>query len=300
MRKTSYILTTAFFAIAFSYSTNLSAQIKQYGKVTEADTHGRALTGVAISVPSAHDSHPTASSNQGEFRIVFREHHAGDVIHGLRARKNGYEVVNIHVTRDGWTLTDRDTLRIVMAPIGKLTDARMKYYDILETACVAQYDATVDYLDGQLAQQLISNSEYQYWKQRADDELDESYTQMDGQADLLARYSLENDTEAPMDLVADGNTPSVLDELQGSSTLAPSIFENEYKASAASYDAYSNYEFQYADACYGLAQMFEVQKQPNEATKYYRQALHMFETLQSKGYNYTLEIQNIKAKLNQQ
>ena len=277
---------------------SINAQVVQYGKVIDTDTHGKTLVGVAISVPSAHDSQPTASDSRGEFRLIFSEHEAGDVIHGLRVRKNGYEVVNIHVTRDGWTLTDRDTLRIVMAPIGRLTEARMKYYDLLETACVARYDATINYLDDQLAQQQVSSFEYQYWKQRADDELNEFYSIMDEQADQLARFSLENDTEVSLASIADTSTPSVLDELQGTMAITPSMFDGEYKASVFSVDdALPFYGAQYADACYGLALMFEQQHQPAEATKYLLQALRMFETLQTLGYDYSLEIGNIKAKL---
>lgn len=299
MKKTSHLLIITFFCIAFGFSTKLSAQVLQYGKVTDAGSHGKALTDVFISIPAATDSHPTASDSQGEFRIDFREHHAGDKIYGLRAKKKGYEVDNIHVTRDGWILTEHDTLRIVMAPIGKLTEARMKYYDILVSARVTQYDATVDYLDGQLAKQQLSSFDYQYWKQRANDELNESYAMLDDQADQLARYSLENDTEAPLALVADDDTQSVLDELQVSFAISPSIFEDEYKASVSTFDAFSTYGFQYADACYGLALMFEERNQPQEAVQYLLQALHMFEALQSNGYDYLIEIQNIKAKLKQ-
>ena len=107
----------------------LFGQVSQNGKVVEMDEQGRPLTGVALTVPSEHDCQPTMSDSKGNFRLCFGEHRMGDVVHGITARKSGYEVVNVHVTRS-WTLTTEDTLCIVMAPKTKLKEARTCYYGI--------------------------------------------------------------------------------------------------------------------------------------------------------------------------
>lgn len=107
----------------------LFGQVSQNGKVVEMDDCGNPLAGVALTVPSEHDCQPTMSDSKGHFRLCFGEHRMGDVVHGITARKSGYEVVNVHVTRS-WTLTTEDTLCIVMAPKAKLKEARIRYYGL--------------------------------------------------------------------------------------------------------------------------------------------------------------------------
>lgn len=174
----------------------------QYGKVLEMNSKGKTLSGVSITVLSATDCHPTSSDAFGVFRLSFGEHQTGDVIHGLRAKKYGYEVVNIHVTRDGWTLTDRDTLRIVMAPSTTINEARMRYYDLLETACITRYNATMQLLDEHYANHSISQPEYEYWKLQAENELKNAYQNMDDYAYAFARVNEDDTDAATVELVA--------------------------------------------------------------------------------------------------
>lgn len=193
---------TACMVSMFVLGGAVSAQTVQYGKVVELNSKGKTLSGVAITVQSAHDCQPTSSDAHGLFRLSFAEHQTGDVVHGLRAKKYGYEVVNIHVTRDGWTLTDRDTLRIVMAPSTKINEARMRYYDLLETACVSRYDATIRVLDENYANHSISLPEYQYWRLEAENELQRAYQTMDDYAYAFARVNEDDTDDATRELVS--------------------------------------------------------------------------------------------------
>ncbi len=110
------------------FSTTLIGQTVQYGKVDLYD-NGALLSGVTFTIPSEHDCQPTMSDAKGCFRLCFAKHQVGDVIYGIEVRKHGYEVVNVHVTRQ-WTLTTADTLRVVMAPKDKVKEARMRYYEL--------------------------------------------------------------------------------------------------------------------------------------------------------------------------
>ena len=195
MNRTTPCIICSLLLLAFLPCGEALAQMVQYGTVMEQNSKGRPLSGVYITVNSAHDSHPTSSDAFGVFRLSFGEHQTGDVIHGLRAKKDGYEVVNIHITRDGWTLTDRDTLRIVMAPSSIIKKERLKYYDMVEAACVSRYDATNNLLDEHYANHTISLPEYQYWKLEAENELQRAYQSMDDYADAFARIN-EDDTDA--------------------------------------------------------------------------------------------------------
>lgn len=191
-----------FVMLAFLFCGEASAQMVQFGKVVELNSKGKTLSGVSITVLSAHDCHPTASDAHGLFKLSFAEHQTGDVIHGLRAKKYGYEVVNIHVTRDGWTLTDRDTLRIVMAPSTKINEARMRFYDLLESACVSRYDATMRVLDEDYANHSISLPEYQYWKLETENELRLAYHSMEDFAYTFARVNEDETNDATRELVS--------------------------------------------------------------------------------------------------
>ena len=109
-------------------STPLIGQTVQYGKVDLYD-NSSLLSGVTLTIPSEHDCQPTMSDAKGCFRLCFAKHQVGDVVCGIEARKHGYEVVNVHVTRQ-WTLTTADTLHVVMAPKDKVKEARMRYYEL--------------------------------------------------------------------------------------------------------------------------------------------------------------------------
>ena len=112
---------------------SLYGQVIQYGKITDYDkqTGGAAkpLSGVFLTIPTEHDCQPTTSDSKGLFRLCFNDHRIGDVVRDITARKPGYEVVNVHVTRS-WTLTTADTLAIVMAPQDKVKEARSQYYGL--------------------------------------------------------------------------------------------------------------------------------------------------------------------------
>lgn len=107
----------------------LFGQVVQYGKVMEWGEQGNPLAGVTLKVSSEHDCQPTISDAKGQFRLCFKEHRVGDVVRDISARKTGYEVVNVHVTRS-WTLTMEDTLAIIMAPKDKVKEAKSRYYGL--------------------------------------------------------------------------------------------------------------------------------------------------------------------------
>ena len=296
----------------------LQAQIVQYGRVIEMNTGGRALSGVSLTIPSAHDCQPTASDVNGNFRLSFGEHKMGDVIVGLNAKKFGYEVVNHHITRDGYTLTDKDSLRIVMAPVGKIAEARARYYDLLETACVSRYDSTRRYLNQQYANNIITRPELEYWLQEADNELRSAYFSLDDYADRLARLNdddpdaeaqalhdqlLTGQTDAVMACVATANEPTVLESYLVFAGAYPMEEEGRYVA-AGDYDlldipddilpevtVLDNYSQQYennfmaygpryAQCCLYLGTLFMNTDNSIMASFCFRKALRMYELLE--------------------
>lgn len=213
-------------ACLLMYGGMLSAQMVQYGYVVEMNSGGRSLPNVAVSIPMAHDCQPTASDARGLFRLSFGEHRVGDVVMGLSARKYGYELVNKHIV-EGYTLTDRDSLRIVMAPVEKLKEARERYYVMLEGVSIQRYDSTMTFLNGQYAQQIITKPELDYWQSLAEAELKLAYQNLDDYADRMARINTDDldetawlsylklmigDAEAGLALIGDMPESSVIDD----------------------------------------------------------------------------------------
>ena len=224
----------------------LSAQVVQYGRVVEMNTGGKTLSGVSLSVPSVHDSWPTASDANGVFKLSFAEHQVGDVVYGLRIHKQGYEVVNHHIVRDGWTLTDRDTLRVVMASVDKLTESRARYYDLVEAACISRHESTVSFINDQFAQGLINKTELDQWLLEADRELWQSYQNMDELADRFARINNDDlssddariaerlavaDMQGAIAIATEGVFFSVLEAYRGTSLQTP--LENQEQSVAS-------------------------------------------------------------------
>lgn len=275
----------------------------QYGKVVEMNAKGKALSGVSVTVLSAHDCHPTSTDAFGVFRLSFAEHQTGDVIHGLRAKKYGYEVVNLHVTRDGWTLTDRDTLRIVMAPAATVNEARMRYYDLIETACVARYDTTMNLLNSQLADQMITMPEYQYWKLEAENELQRAYQHLETMADALAHseeaYSLDPSVavaallnrketvlqaytsftkDYPMADFGEMEAKAGLDSLSVADSLFQTVLVLQTYADLFESDFATN-GAKYAKTCAYLGVIYQERGWDEASRKYLNKALRMYEML---------------------
>lgn len=171
---------------------DLCAQTIQYGRVVEINSKGKTIPGVSVAVPTTHDSQPTATDANGVFRLVFSEHKPGDVVRGLRIQKDGYEVVNHHIVHEGWTLTEKDTLKVVLAPQGSIEEARSRYYHYLEESYLNRFDSTSDKLHELYAQQLISEQEFNELMEKALADLNLAFQSIDFYADQLARLNQDD------------------------------------------------------------------------------------------------------------
>jgi len=298
----------------------LSAQMVQYGCVVEMNSGGRSLPNVAVSIPMAHDCQPTASDVRGLFRLCFGEHKVGDVVMGLNARKYGYELVNKHIV-EGYTLTDRDSLRIVMAPVEMLREARERYYALLETASIQRYDATITLLNGQYAQQMITKTELDYWQSLAEAELKVAYQNIDAYADNMARINADDldasgldaynqmingDAEAGLALIGSSPESTVYDDYLIFSGAYPMTNPEVHVASGnfdllaipdslysdvAALNGYNDrYEsdfitngLHYAQSCCHLGAILSGLDDKVTAAWYFRKALKMYELLNEMG-----------------
>ena len=330
-RFTKHVIITLIFCFI---AGSVGAQTVQYGRVVEMNSHGKTLSGVSIMVPSVHDCQPASSDAHGEFRLCFSEHFVGDVVYGIRARKYGYEVVNLHFVKEGWTLTAKDSLRIVMAPTEKIAEARARYYDWLEQASVARFDTTMSYLNHQYALEQLSDKEFDYWKLMAENELQRSYERLDAQADRLARVcdevpddrllsqrlkadDLEGavallEVEAPMTVLEacqhisapleNEALPVALTEQAGDSITISEANLAELSLVEAYTDMFEQ-DFptsgaKYAKACLFLGTRYQELGLGYKAKQYLRKALTVYQALQEmEGKDYGDVIKRIKALL---
>ncbi|MCR5014331.1 MAG: hypothetical protein K6A28_06130 [Bacteroidales bacterium] len=314
------------------FASPLFAQVVQYGRAVEMNMGGRPLSTVTVTIPSVHDCQPTSSDSRGRFRVCFAEHHQGDVIHGIRAQKLGYEVVNIHVLRD-WTLTEKDTLRIIMAPEGKVKEAKARYYDLVENAVVARYDSTMAFLKSQYEGRQLSEAELAFWRDEAEYELEHAYRRLDAWADCLARVCDDDrdessvrlnerlkadDLEGAMALLADRGEEPVLATYQSYAVAFPLVNREEVVSamemdlesvpdSIASnlklmqvYSRMLENDFavsgmRYARACTYLGVLYRDMRLNAQAASYLTKAKTMFVALNEMGGDYARQIEKLDS-----
>ncbi len=170
----------------------LDAQVIQQGIVCELNSKGKPVSGVGISLLTATDLQPTASNTDGTFRLVFSEKKAGDIIYNLRIIKEGYEIVNRQIFQNGWKLSGKDTLKIIVAPKSKIDAIRSQYYHIMDNYRESEYRRTIQNLHKALEEQTISTEEYRKKMEKAEQKLSEAYQKLEEYADLFARINKDD------------------------------------------------------------------------------------------------------------
>ena len=168
-----------------------SGQMTQKGIVKEYLTKGKTIAGVGISIPSASDFQPVVSNTDGTFQLHFSRHKPGDIIYNVKITKDDYEIVNIYDFKDGWTLSTKDTMTIIVARRGVISERRSRYYNIMDKYTEEAYKRKIQKLEGNLANQTINTEEYRQKMLTAEKELKQAYEKIDAYADLFARTSDE-------------------------------------------------------------------------------------------------------------
>lgn len=171
---------------------SVQAQVTQVGVVRELNSDGKTLSGVGITIPTASDVQPAFSDNNGIFLLKFSRKQAGDVLYNIRVFKPDYEVVNLQLLKDGWTLTEKDTLEIILAQTQVIAESRAKYYHIIDQYQIRQYNETIVRLKKELEKQMITSAEYSQRADEAEMELRDAYEQLDDYAERLARINKDD------------------------------------------------------------------------------------------------------------
>ena len=170
----------------------LSAQVRQVGRVVEINSNGKSVSGVSIEVVSSDDVQPAVSGNDGLFVLDFSKKKKGDIAYNIRVYKFGYELVNTKQINDGVVLTDRDTLKIVLAPPAKLAESRANYYEIFDNYQVGVYRKQIEDLKAKLAGNEITLADYEQRAKTAEENLKNANSKIAEYADRFSRINKDD------------------------------------------------------------------------------------------------------------
>lgn len=237
------------FCTALLISVSLSAQVSQKGNVRIFNSQHTPLPGVqlmAIGAPA------TDTDNNGEFCFHFLNHKAGTAISSPQAYKKGYEVVNSDML-NGWILSEKRSLDIVMAPEGTIEEQKNHYYAIAISHFSKLRNKTVQEINHLYAQQKITQAER---AQRLKELAEENHTFMnmlDKYAEKFARINPDDITQIEkqvLKLVEDGKLTEAIELYNNSGLIVQARQKLQQRTQAdEDIDLLAERMYRYADLC---------------------------------------------------
>lgn len=237
------------FCTALLISVSLSAQVSQKGNVRIFNSQHTPLPGVqlmAIGAPA------TDTDNNGEFCFHFLNHKAGTAISSPQAYKKGYEVVNSDML-NGWILSEKRPLDIVMAPEGTIEEQKNHYYAIAIAHFSKLRNKTVQEINHLYAQQKITQAER---AQRLKELAEENHTFMnmlDKYAEKFARINPDDITQIEkqvLKLVEDGKLTEAIELYNNSGLIVQARQKLQQRTQAdEDIDLLAERMYRYADLC---------------------------------------------------
>lgn len=237
------------FCTALLISVSFSAQVSQKGNVRIFNSQHTPLPGVqlmAIGAPA------TDTDNNGEFCFHFLNHKAGTAISSPQAYKKGYEVVNSDML-NGWILSEKRSLDIVMAPEGTIEEQKNHYYAIAIAHFSKLRNKTVQEINHLYAQQKITQAER---AQRLKELAEENHTFMnmlDKYAEKFARINPDDITQIEkqvLKLVEDGKLTEAIELYNNSGLIVQARRKLQQRTQAdEDIDLLAERMYRYADLC---------------------------------------------------
>lgn len=237
------------FCTALLISVSFSAQVSQKGNVRIFNSQHTPLPGVqlmAIGAPA------TDTDNNGEFCFHFLNHKAGTAISSPQAYKKGYEVVNSDML-NGWILSEKRSLDIVMAPEGTIEEQKNHYYAIAIAHFSKLRNKTVQEINHLYAQQKITQAER---AQRLKELAEENHTFMnmlDKYAEKFARINPDDITQIEkqvLKLVEDGKLTEAIELYNNSGLIVQARQKLQQRTQAdEDIDLLAERMYRYADLC---------------------------------------------------
>lgn len=238
----SLILVSAFVGLL-----SAEAQTVQKGSVKEFNSGGKPIEGVQIAAMGAI---ATDTDGDGRFSLEFASMSPGNLISLPEIYKKGYEVVNGD-SFNGWVLSEKKDMNIVLAKAGVIDDAKNMYYEV----AMANFSRKQSELVNQI-NQLYTQGEMDAAQRRASlEELaaqsQEFMSRLDNYAEKFARINPDDLSELERNvirLVSEGKIDEAM-QLYDASGIVEDALQKMGQSKGASEDARDIVEslYRYAD-----------------------------------------------------
>ena len=231
------------------FTATVCAQVSQKGKVRIYNSQNTPLAGVQL---IANGAPATDSDSDGNFSLDFTENQPGTAISSPHIYKKGYEVVNKDVI-DGWILSEKRPMDIVMAVKGTVEEQKNRYYAIAVDHFTKLRNRTVKEINDMYNRQKITAAERSLRLQKLAEENSAFMKRLDEYAEKFARINPDdvNTIEKQvLELVNNGKLTEAV-ELYNSSGLISQAREKLQQRQQADEDIESLVErmYRYADLC---------------------------------------------------
>lgn len=262
----------ACFWIFLLLSGSAYAQMSQKGTVQIFNSNKSPLPGVQL---TATDAPATDTDANGNFQFNFSKQKPGMAIASPNVYKKGYELVNKDMI-NGWILSEKRPLSIVMAPEGTIEESKSKYYSISVAHFSKKQEKAIEEINQLYIAQKISLQERSDRLKAMAEESRSFMNQIDQYAEKFARINPDDINaieKQVLELVNAGKLSEAI-ELYNKSGIITQAREKLLQKTKAEedIDKLAEIMYRYADLC-ALTGGMENEKKANDAYKFVAEAL---------------------------
>lgn len=181
MRKFAVLAATVLLA------GNTFAQVTQKGTVKLFNSGNTPLSGVQVMASGAA---PSDTDGNGKFELTFPSLNAGSSISAPQAYKKGYELVN--GSSLSWILSEKREIKLVMAELGTIEEAKNRYYNIAYGNYSKRYTDAIEELNREYNEGIIDANERKKTLDRLNTELNSYMEKLNEFTDKVARINRDD------------------------------------------------------------------------------------------------------------
>lgn len=253
-------------------SGSVYAQMSQKGTVRIFNSNKTPLPGVQL---TATDAPATDTDTNGNFRFNFSKQKPGMAIASPNVYKKGYELVNKDML-NGWILSEKRELTIVMAPEGTIEENKNKYYSISVNHFSAKKEKVIEEINKLYVEQKINLQERSDRLKTIAEESRSFMSQIDYYAEKFARINPDevNSIEKQvLEMVNAGKLTEAIELYNKSGIILQAREKLSQKTKAEEdIDKLAETMYRYADLC-ALAGGMENEKKAHDTYKFVAEAL---------------------------
>ena len=262
----------ACFWIFLLLSGSTYAQMSQKGTVQIFNSNKSPLPGVQL---TATDAPATDTDASGNFQFNFSKQKPGMAIASPNVYKKGYELVNKDMI-NGWILSEKRPMSIVMAPEGTIEESKNKYYSISVAHFSKKQEKAIEEINQLYIAQKISLQERSDRLKAMAEESRSFMNQIDQYAEKFARINPDDINaieKQVLELVNAGKLSEAIELYNKSGIITQAREKLSQKTKAEEdIDKLAETMYRYADLC-ALTGGMENEKKANDAYKFVAEAL---------------------------